>query len=382
MMGKNHKILIQIGILIFSILVFIPSAQAAPSVSSRYCCLVDSTTGQMIFSRGAEEIRPVASTTKMMTAILAVEYCQLDEMATVSEFADRTPEFTIGLRKGQVVSVEELLKVALLRSSNDAAVVLGEHIAGEERLFGHLMTRKAFLIGAYNTHFVNASGLPANDHYSTAYDIAQIGRYLLKKPYLSSLVAAQQAEFKHPDYQQALTIYNTNGLLSSYQGADGIKTGTTDAAGKCLAASATRNGRQLIAVVLNSGDRYGDCRRLLDYGFLKTNLVTVLDGNTVFKEIKVLKGRNKESVALYPRDTVELWQGEGTPNIEKKVTLKYWLEAPIPQGQKVGRVDIYADGRFFQSTDIICGQNVERELNLIMRLLRDIFFQKTSKAPK
>jgi D-alanyl-D-alanine carboxypeptidase (penicillin-binding protein 5/6) len=325
-MIKLKKWLYLLGILVILVLLPVVPALAQPYVSASHYCLIDSTNGQIILAQEADERRPVASTTKMMTAILAVEYCDLHEIAEVSPNADQTPEYTIGLRAGQKISVEELLKISLIRSANDAAVVLAEHIAGDERFFGHLMSKKAWVIGATNTHFVNASGLPHDEHYSSAYDLTIIGRYLLANDYLSRLVATKETEFKHPGYKQPMIINNTNSLLRTYPGADGIKTGTTNAAGKCLIASATRNGRQLIAVSLKSQDRFGDCARLLNYGF-KSSPTLIIDKNVPFKELRINNG-NSSHIKIYPAEDVYIWQVEGNPKIERKVEMQYLIECP------------------------------------------------------
>lgn len=246
-----------------------PAATVEPamSLSAASYCLLDSDSGRIILAEAAHTPRPVASTTKMMTAILVDEYLDYEEIAVVSEHADHTPEYTIGLRAGQQVAVGELLKVALIRSSNDAAVALAEQLTGDEALFAELMSKKAFALGAVNTRFQNASGLPAEGHYSSAYDLALIGRELLRHPRLSAIVATTETTFQHPAYSEPLPIRNTNQLLHSYPGATGIKTGTTNAAGQCLVVSATRHGSSLIAVALHAPNRNTDCRRLLDYGF-------------------------------------------------------------------------------------------------------------------
>jgi len=281
------KMLLSLAGIIFGLFFFVVPVSALPNISSSYYCLVDGKSGQVITARNADVVRPVASTTKMMTAILVAEYASPDEIAVVSQHAGRTPQYSIGLRAGQEIAVSELLKVALLRSANDAAVVLAEHIGGDEQFFGHLMSKKAFAIGAVNTHFCNASGLPIADHYSTAYDLALIGRYLLHNDYLRSIVATRQTTFKHPGYQQPMIIKNTNGLLTTYPGANGIKTGTTNAAGKCLVASASRNNRQLIAVSLKSADRQRDCASLMEYGFKNSMLTKVVDKSQALNNCKL-----------------------------------------------------------------------------------------------
>lgn len=348
-----------------------PLAAAVPYLSSNYYCLVDGGSGQIILSRQAEVMRPVASTTKMMTAILATEYASPEEIAVVSSHAQRTPQYSIGLRAGQELAVAELLKAALMRSANDAAVVLAEHVAGEELFFAHLMSKKAFTIGAVNTHFCNASGLPSADHYSTAYDLTRIGSYLLSDECLKGLVATRRAQFKHPGYRQPMLIDNTNTLLDNYLGADGIKTGTTDAAGKCLVASATRNGRQLIAVALKSGDRRNDCASLLDYGFKSSQLVKIVDKNVPFKQVKVVNGRYPY-VELYPAEDVYVWAADLSPDIQKEVKVNYVVKPPLNVGQKLGSLSVYADNQLIQSTELICRQEVEKEINPVRRFLQNL----------
>lgn len=362
----------------FSLLWASDNLIAAPYVSSQYYCLVDANTGQTMLSKNAARKRPVASTTKMMTAILVRDYADLDETAVVSKNASQTPPFTIGLRENQTISVEELLKAALIRSANDAAVVLAEHVAGDESLFGHLMSQKALIIGAADTHFVNASGLPASDHYSTALDLAQMGRYLLADPVLSRLVATRQTDFGHPSYRQPYTIYNTNTLLDSFPGASGIKTGTTDAAGKCLVASATRGQRSLIAVALRSGDRASDCARLLEYGFNAFGPWQVIDRNQLFKQVRVKNGNSLWAEA-FPRSSLFILKGQDSPAIEKKVHFQYLAEAPLVKGQQLGYIEVYADKKIIAVVPLECRQEVEVRRNIFNRA-KDLFSGKGNRA--
>ncbi|KUG03331.1 d-alanyl-d-alanine carboxypeptidase [hydrocarbon metagenome] len=351
----------------------VQEVHAGPYLTSKYVCLLDGDTGQLIYGHNSDEIRPVASTTKMMTAILAVEYADLEETVVISKNCDRTPEYTIGLLEGQESTVGELLKAALIKSANDAAVALAEHVAGNERFFSCLMSKKAFAIGAVNTHFVNASGLPSQEHVSTAYDLAVMGRYLLSQDYINELVAARHIEFKHPGYQQPLTITNTNGLLNSYNGANGIKTGTTNAAGKCLVASAKRDNWQLIAVALNSPDRNGDCTRLLNYGYQEVSQETVIDSSLPFKQIKITHG-DQDYLDVYPEKDLILWQGTEEKNleIEKKVEMEYSLTAPISKNQAVGVLHVYVDGKLFASTKLISHEDIAKK-NRWISYLKEIF---------
>lgn len=365
----------KINLIILLLLIFISckanTLYAAPNLYTNYFCLIDQDTGQVIYEKSQDEKRAVASTTKMMTAILADEYANYNEIAKVSEKAARTPEFAIGLKEGQEIQVGELLKAALVRSSNDAAVVLAEHVAGDERFFGHLMSKKAFVLGAMNTHFVNASGLPDERHHSTAYDLTVIARYLLSKEELGKIVAMPETTFEHPSYREPIKIKNTNGLLDYYPGASGVKTGTTNLAGKCLVASANREGQSLIAVALKSGDRTGDCKRLLDYGFNHAKYMKVLDARTPFKEVRITSG-SQPYIKIYPEKDVYLWQAEENLNIEKIVRMNYVIDAPVGEGDVLGYLDIYANDKFVSTIPLISREDISKKTNLF-NIIKDFF---------
>jgi D-alanyl-D-alanine carboxypeptidase (penicillin-binding protein 5/6) len=283
----------------------------------------------------------------------------MDEIATVSPYADHTAEYTIGLRAGQQLPLGELMKATLIKSSNDAAVVLAEHIAGDEALFAHMMSLKAFAIGAMHTHFVNASGLPADDAFSTAYDLAVMGRYALSKPLVARLVAMPQAEFKHPAYREPLTIRNTNGLITSYSGITGIKTGTANESGKCLVASATARSEISLQYVLKSGDRTGDCARLLNYGFNQSRRIKVIDSHEVFKNAKINKAV-QTYVEIVPSRPVAVG-GRKSARHSKKSTHELSARGPLPRAFKVGEMDIYTEGQYVETIELRTRENVSRE---------------------
>ena len=367
MMSKLLKILCCLVLFQFGMGLDQPIQASLPYISSSHYCLMDSETGQLIVSRNADEPRPVASTTKILTAIVVLDYADVNEVAVVSEHADHTPEYTIGLQAGQKLEVGELLKAALVKSANDAAVVLAEHVAGDEKFFAHLMNKKAFLMGASQTHFENSSGLPSQEHLSNVYDLALLGRYALNVPEIAALVEASQVEFKHPGYLQPMVLRNTNALLESYPGANGIKTGTTDAAGKCLVASARRDGRQLIAVTLHAGNRNADCVRLLDYGFNQTRRVTVLSQQEVFKEIPA---KNSQLIPIIAEHDVALWMGDETLNIEKKVDLNYRIDGSVNKGARVGIISIIAEGQHVQSLPLLVAENISSDENSLEHWLK------------
>ncbi|MDR1159695.1 MAG: D-alanyl-D-alanine carboxypeptidase [Syntrophomonadaceae bacterium] len=371
------KITTKLGILVLSISLFllitICEAQAAPRISANCYCLLDTANRQVLAGQNIDAIRPIASTTKIMTAILAAEYCSKEEIATVSNHAAKTAPYTMDLKSGQTLTIEELLKISLMRSANDAAVVIAEHVAGSEEFFAHLMNLKAFCLGALNTHFQNSSGLPAEQHYSTAYDLTLISSYSLQNPETAKWISTAETYFQHPSNKQPTKITNTNPLLQTYAGANGVKTGTTDAAGPCLIGSAVRNQRQLIAVILNSSNRSGDCSKLLNYGFEHTTEYTVIDKAELFKEIFLSDGENP-ILQIYPSKNIVVWQEGAQLKAHKQIDMNYQIPAPVIAGEKIGRLDLFIYSKYIGSVDLVAGNNVYRQrrpwLNAVKNLLK------------
>ncbi|WP_170292081.1 D-alanyl-D-alanine carboxypeptidase family protein [Heliobacterium mobile] len=242
------------------------AATAAPHVSAVAAVLLDGESGTVLYERNAYQARPPASTTKIVTAILGFEYGDVQDEVVVSDKAGNTGEASINLYPGERVALGDLLTGALVRSGNDACVSISEHVAGSEEFFTLWMTAKSRVLGGRSSQFYNTNGLPHKKHWTSAYDLAVIARHAMKNPQFSATVKQKNAFLNNRDGWPK-KISNTNALLWSYPFADGVKTGTTDAAGQCLVASATKNNRQLIAVVLRSNDRFGDCMRLFEYGF-------------------------------------------------------------------------------------------------------------------
>ncbi|MDS1029068.1 D-alanyl-D-alanine carboxypeptidase family protein [Bacillota bacterium LX-D] len=266
-MSKIKKLFIaQLTLLLF-LSNFTSCFGAELSVSAQAYLLMDAKTGQILLEKNAFEKRAPASTTKILTAIMALEQGGLERKVKVSPHAASIGESSIYLEPGEEISVLRLVQGALIKSGNDATVALAEYYCGSEELFSVLMNRKAKLLGAFNSNFKNPNGLPLKNHYTTAFDLAQMARYSLKNPIFKEIVSTKEMKIPYENKSWARYLKNTNKLLWKYPGADGIKTGTTREAGCCLVASATRGNRQLIAVVLHSFDRFGEAARLLDYGF-------------------------------------------------------------------------------------------------------------------
>lgn len=241
-----------------------------PSVTAHSAILIDAQTGEVLYERQSRKVCPPASTTKIMTAILALELSRDNEIVTVSEKADKVGESSIYLKKGDRIKMSELIEGALVKSGNDACVAIAEHTAGTVDSFVELMNKKALTIGAVNTHFVNPNGLPEKNHYSSAYDLALMARYALQNGKFAELVKTKYASITFDQPPKTEQFKNTNKLLWTYTFSDGVKTGTTNEAGKCLVASAHKEEQKLICVVLNAPDRFGDAQRLFNWGFENT----------------------------------------------------------------------------------------------------------------
>ena len=242
-----------------------PGSGPPPAITAQAGVVVDGETGRVLYDLGAHQRRAPASTTKIMTALLAIEHGGLDD-TVISDVDGSTMvgSSVMGLRPGLPITVRDLLYGLMLPSGNDAALVLAEHDDGSVAAFVDEMNRKAADLGLKDTHFANPHGLDAPEHYSSAYDLARLARVAMASPEFAQIVSTQWWHLAPPsDYD----LHNGNSLLATYRGADGVKIGWTEAAGWTLVASATRGGRRLFAVVLDSADRDADAAALLDWAF-------------------------------------------------------------------------------------------------------------------
>ena len=235
-----------------------------PQISAAAAVLIDAETGCVLWEQNGYELLPPASTTKILTALVTLDMDVLAEETVITGRAAAVGESSANLQAGEVFTVENLLKGALVKSANDACYAVGEAVAGSEPLFVRWMTMKAQSLGAYDAVLANTNGLPAENHYLSAYDLSLIARADLQNQLFREIVSSQYIKMAGGNYTR--TFKNTNKLLFSNEYVIGIKTGTTDAAGACLVSAMAKDGRTVIAVVLNSPDRYGESLRLLNYG--------------------------------------------------------------------------------------------------------------------
>lgn len=323
-----------------------------PWLSATSAILVDNETGTILYAKNENARRAPASTTKILTALLAIEHGRLDRVVTVSRRAANVVGSDIRLHAGQEVKLHDLVAGLLIRSGNDAAVAIAEAVAGSVENFACLMNRRAAELGATNSHFVNPHGLDHPGHYSTAHDLAVIARTAMHYELFSRLVATK--EYAPPSIPGALW-HNTNRLLWSFDGMEGIKTGTTGKAGNCLVAAARRDGRQLISVVMDSGNRWGDTTRLLEYGFSEFTLLRPASRGKPVAEATVV-GARREPVTTVPvaptRDLVLTVRTSQAGRYQVRLEVKP-LPAPVRRGAPAGNLLLLRDGKEVISVPLV-----------------------------
>lgn len=338
-------------------------AFTAPGVNltAAAAVLMDYTTGEILFQKNANQRRAPASTTKIMTAILAIERGTPTKIITASARASKADGSSIWLAPGERHTLKDLLYGILLSSGNDASIAVAEDLAGSESKFAALMNAKAREIGAENTHFVNCNGLPEKEHYSTAYDLALIARYALRYPLFEEIVRTRKKIIAWPGHKWDRIMYNHNKLLWRYKHADGIKTGYTLQAGKCLVSSATKDGHRLIAVVLKSRDTYGDSERLFNYGFDHFQLLTVATPEKKLGAVNVDEGI-KEQVPVATTQPVQLLIPKGAEDkLKINMELPESVKAPVKQDQPVGELAVQLGNKVLERAALVTAAPVPRK---------------------
>lgn len=311
-------------------------------VSAKSYILTEASTGRILAEQNADEQMPPASITKIMTMLLVAERIDsgeisVDDIVTVSEYASSMGGTQIWLEVGEQMSVNDLLKATAVNSANDAAVALAEYVAGTEEAFVQLMNQKADELGMTGTNFCNATGLDADGHLSTAKDIAIMGRELLKHPMITEYTSVYMDTLRNGETE----LVNTNKMVRFYEGCNGLKTGTTDEAGSCLCASATRDDMTLIAVSMGSAtskERFACCRALLDYGFSQYALYEPDVSSETVGPVIVEQGQKSTVSFAADSDEAVLIPKGSEGKIEREVVLRENLTAPIFAGQEIGQI--------------------------------------------
>ena len=332
-----RKIALILG-LIFT-LTLTASAAREPTVSASSAVLIDGDTLEILFEKDAYKTRSMASTTKIMTSLIAVESGRLEQTVTVSKkpFIEGT---AIGFEKGDRLTVRDLCYAMLLESGNDAALLTAEFFGKTEKGFSVLMNKKAREIGMKGSNFVTASGLDHEQHYTTAYDMALLGAYAIKNAYFREICSSKtyKAEYIHPEITRYFS--NHNRLLSSCEGVIGIKTGFTKKSGRCLVSACERAGKTLVAVTLNAPDDWNDHKKLYDYGFS-------LYGQAAF-DVSLpatipVRGSDKAFVRPDYEKNIKLTALKGS-ELSTKTVLNKITYAPVKKQDVLGKIIIYQNG--------------------------------------
>lgn len=334
---------------------------AGPS-SAGALALMDAASGRLLYGKNPDARMYPASTTKILTALLAIERGNLDARTLVSRKAATVGESTMWLEAGEVISLNDLLYGLMLNSGNDAAVAIAEHVAGSEKEFARLMNERARRIGAMNTNFVNPHGLHDDRHYTTARDLGLMAREAMKNPTFAQIVATRRKTVPWGERGWNRPLWNLNRILWSYPGADGVKNGFTDEAGRTLVASATRDGFRLVAVVLNSWDTYSEAARLLDYGFVRYRLHREADKGDVVLSLPVDGGTAAAVRAVMGDDLALALADEEHARLRREMILPERLQAPVTSGQVLGKVTLYLDGSEVASAPIVAASEVRTVL--------------------
>lgn len=338
----------------------ITAVSAVPSINARSACVIDFETGTVLYEKNAYVKRHMASTTKIMTAILAIENCPLDAQVPISGRAAGMGGSVMGLKAGSIVSMEDLLYGLLLASGNDAAVAIAEYCGGSVQDFVSMMNEKAKEIGAYETNFANPHGLDAEGHYTTAYDLAKIARYALQNPVFNKIVKTREYYF------DGRVLKNTNEMLELYEGADGVKTGYTGLAGRCLVTSATRNNIRLISVVLfcdSKSMRAQSSMKILDYAFENYSYVELLNSGVIMGRVPVRRARSTDSIdAGVARDVKAILKNQEIDMLSTRVSLPAEIQAPVRKGTILGTVSVYRGDEIIGESPLIAMESAERKV--------------------
>lgn len=351
----------------------------APSVSAQSAVVMDLTSGRILYEKNKDLRVYPASTTKIMTALLGIEYGDLDRRITVGGEAIGVEGSSIYLKDGETMSLRDLLYGAMLRSGNDAATAIAMAIGGEltetgaeatadgsaapealsavER-FVALMNRRAREIGADHTHFVNPTGLHDENHYTTAYDMALMGRAAMLNPAFAAIAGAdhwtaQRQEDRDPYF------YNKNKVVHQYQGGNGVKIGYTKATGRTLVASSERDGRKLICVVMNAPDWFNDAYRLMDYAYETCETATIAGEGQRLEKVTV-EGGVRDSVWVGVRDEVTcLIRPEERNDLEVTCAVTEPVKAPVVRGEQAGLLHVYVSGQYVYSVPLYFYEDVD-----------------------
>ncbi len=361
---------------------FANDENTALNLASKSAVLMDVSTGQVLYEKNSHEKLPPASVTKVMTMLLIVEALdsgkiKLDDQVQVSETASSMGGSQIFLEPGEIQKVDTLLKGIAVASANDACVAMAEHLAGSVEEFVVQMNAKAKQLGMKDTNFVNTNGLPVDNHYTTAYDIALMSRELLKHETISKYLTTWMDSVVVGKKQATIGIANTNKMVKHYQGTTGVKTGFTQQAKYCLSASAKRGDTHLVAVTLGaetSPERFKDSSALLNFGFANYESVKLCSKNDNISALTLDKAEDNKINLVAKDDLSVLIKKGGAKDFNRKVKLKQDITLPIKKGTTLGVVEIYSGDKLIGKVDLVNTKDVNKAsyLQMLQRVINQM----------
>ena len=372
-------------LMLLLLLISIPLVKAeetedlAPNAKS--AIMIEASTGEILFQKNKDEKLAPASMTKMMSMLLIMEEIEngnlkWNEMITTSEKASSMGGSQIFLKVGEKMTVEDLLKGVAIASGNDAVVALAERVSGSEEQFVKRMNTRAKDLGLKNTNFINATGLTADNHYSTAYDMSLIAKELVKHEKILEFTSTYE-DYLRKDTKSPFWLVNTNRLVRFKEGVDGLKTGFTDEAGYCLTATMKKDNMRLITVVMkeeNTSKRSADTTKMLDYGFNIYMVQTILDEKTTIEKKKVELGKTL-TTEIVPKENITILnkKSDDQKNITYKTNINKII-APVKKGDKVGTIDIIEDNNIISTIDATVKEDISKAniLTIYLRNLKEI----------
>ena len=336
------------------------------SVSGRSAALYQPETNNFLYLKNADEKLPMASTTKIMTALIALERCNFDDTVAIHDNAIGTEGSSAYLKSGEILTIDELVHAVLLQSANDAAVALAYHISGSVEDFANEMNTYAEDIGLKNTHFVNPHGLDDENHYTTAADLAILTAHALKNENFKKTVSTYKASFTNGE--RVRNYVNHNKLLKLYDGCIGVKTGYTKRSGRCLVAAAERDGLTFISVTLDAPSDWQDHRVMLDYGFDTLQKLVLTEAYHYNYTLPVIGGE-KDSIQVTNTQVATIITDKGAQTPEEHTRLNRYVIAPINKGDRLGEIIYTINGKEVARVELIATESIKTKQSIIKKIL-------------
>ena len=350
-----------IAISLLAVLLLSPALATAemsePPIESQAAIVIEQSTGKVLFGQNAHQRLPMASTTKIMTALIAIERGNLDDIVTTASEAYGVEGSSMYIQKNEKLSLRDLVYGLMLNSGNDAAIAIAIHIGGSIEGFSDLMNERALSLGLTNTHFVTPNGLHDPEHYTSAFDLAAIAREAMNNETFREIAATPYYNTETGNVKR--TLKSKNKILWQYEGGNGIKTGYTEAAGKCLVFSAKRTDMELIGVVLNSPDIFPESMDMLDYGFEAFCMSRMVKTGDPVARVKVNKGSKGLVSVTVSKDIVVPVKIEEGALLKTRIVIPRQVDAPVKKGTEIGRLELWDDARLVAAEPLAATEDIE-----------------------